>query len=103
MVVTRKYVCAESEVPEQLGLSLPTHDRASWRRLARVRHLGCNNSLMLTLAAMCALVTKNCSCAASGPSAVDPVKRLTLSSRGLRTYKACAETDSLGKLRKPRD
>jgi hypothetical protein len=36
-------VRAESEVPEQLGFSLPAHDRTSWRMLARVRHLECLN------------------------------------------------------------
>ncbi len=36
--------------PEQLGPSLPAHDRESWRTLARFRHLGCNNSLLLILA-----------------------------------------------------
>jgi hypothetical protein len=50
LALIRKCVCAESEVPEQLGPSLPAHDRASWRMLARVRHLGCMNSLILILA-----------------------------------------------------
>jgi hypothetical protein len=40
----------KAKSPEQLGLSLPAHDRASWRRLARVRHLGCLNSMILFLA-----------------------------------------------------
>jgi hypothetical protein len=31
----------KATVPEQLGLSLPAQDRASWRMLARLRHLGC--------------------------------------------------------------
>jgi len=50
LAVIKKIVRAESEVPEQLGFSLPAHDRASWRMLARVRRLGCLNSMILILA-----------------------------------------------------
>ncbi len=61
--------------------------------LARVRHLGCMNSLLTILADLSTCV-RSCSCAASGPSAVGPSavdpSAVTLSSRGSLTYKACA-------------
>ena len=40
-IVTRNASAPKAKVPEQLGLSLPALDRASWRMPARVRHLGC--------------------------------------------------------------
>jgi hypothetical protein len=67
-IVTANVSAPKAKVPEQLGLSLPTHDRASWRMLARLRHLGC-----IELPDYYSQGTACEACAASGPSAVDPI------------------------------
>jgi len=59
----------KANVPEQLGLSLPAHDRASWRMLARPPPPGVSGAFTdyYYQGTTCE------ACAASGPSAVDPI------------------------------
>jgi len=57
-------------LPEQLGDSLSAQDRASWRRPARVRHLGVTVDQILICANPGAVLFKIG--AASEPSAVGP-------------------------------